>query len=125
MGFAQSVRPVNTSELRKRVRALLDKFGYEKTDDYGGHRCVWDGQEFELNVDFGSSSAQLRYTITLPEYRNAAIGLGGGGFVFETIFGMGLGWWNYIVEENVDDVFLLFEQLIQDVVTLPRRMKTG
>jgi hypothetical protein len=123
--FAESVRSIKAAELRKRVRAALEKFGYRQTDAYGGHRCVWDGQEFEVNVDLGSSAAQLRYSVTLSEFRDMAHGLGGGQFSFETLLGMGLGWWNYIVEENVDDVFLLFEELIQYLVSLPKRMRAA
>jgi hypothetical protein len=121
--FAESVKSIKAPELRKRVGATLNKFGYQKTDPFGGHRCVWDGQEFEVNVDFGSRAAQLRYGVTLSEFRNMPHGLGGGQFCFEVALGMGLGWWNYIVEENVDDVFLLFEDLIKYAVTLPRRIK--
>jgi hypothetical protein len=123
--FAQSVKSIKTRELHKRLRATLDTFGYQKTDAFGGHRCVWDGQEFEVNVDFGSSAAQLRYGITLTEFREMPHGLGSGQFCFEMALGMGLGWWDYIVEENVEDVFLLFEELIKYAVSLPRRMRAA
>lgn len=36
---------------------------------------------------------------------------------------MGFGDWNFIVEPDVDDVFLLLEDLIKYAVTLPRRIK--
>src|SRR5437588_801463 len=51
---AASMRDIKAPELRKRLRAMLDKFGYQQTNTYGGHRCVWDGVEFEFNADFGS-----------------------------------------------------------------------
>jgi hypothetical protein len=38
---------------------------------------------------------------------------------------MGLGWWNYIVEDNVDDVFVLFEDLIKYAASLPGRMRAA
>jgi hypothetical protein len=119
--FAESVKSIKAPELRKRVRAVLNKFGFRKTDEYGGHRCVWDGQEFEVNVDFGSRAAQLRYGVTLSEFRDEA--RGNRQLLFEVAQGMGLGWWNYIVEENVDDAFLLFEELIKYAASLPRRMR--
>lgn len=123
--FAESVRSIKAAELRQRVQAVLDQFGYRKTDAFGGHRCVWDGQEFQLNVDFGSRSAQLRYGVTLFGISEQAMGLGGGEFTFETVFGMGLGWWDYLVEENVDDAFALLAELLRYVVELPRRMRAA
>ena len=119
--FAESVRSIKAPELRKRVQAVLDTFGFQKTDDFGGHSCVWDGQEFEVNVDFGSRAGQLRYGITPSEFRDEARGQRH--FVFESGLGMGLGWWNYIVEENVDDVFVLFADLIKYAANLPGRMR--
>jgi hypothetical protein len=119
--IAESVKAIKPQELRKRVRAVLDRFGFRPTDAFGGHRCVWEGQEFEVNVDLGGNNAQLRYGVTTSEFRNEARGQRQ--FCFEVALGMGLGWWNYIVEENVDDVFLLFEELIQYAASLPRRIR--
>jgi hypothetical protein len=119
--LAESVRSLKAPALRKRVRATLDRFGYQKTDDLGGHRCIWEGQEFEVNVDFGASDAQLRYSVTPYEFRQGPYRLSR--FCFEVALGMGFGHWNYIVEENVDDVFLLFEELIKYAVDLPGRMR--
>jgi hypothetical protein len=119
--FAESVKSLKAPELRKRVQAVLNKFDFRKTDEYGGHRCVWDGQEFEVNVDFGSHAGQLRYGVTPSESCNEARGQRQ--FCFEATLGMGLGWWNYIVEENVDDVFVLFEDLIKYAASLPKRMR--
>ncbi len=120
--LAESVKSIKAPQLRKRVRATLQKFGYQETDDIGGHRCAWEGQKFTVNVDFGSRHAQMRYSITPSEFQ-ALHPLGR--FCFEVALGMGFGHWNYIVEENVDDVFLLFEDLIKYAVDLPRRMRAA
>jgi hypothetical protein len=119
--FASSVKPIRAKELRKRILATLATFGFQKTDEYGGHRCVWEGQEFEVNVDLGGNYSQFRYGVTPSEFRNEAVA--GRQFRFEGALGMGLGDWTYIVKENVDDVFRLFEELIQYAASLPRRMK--
>jgi hypothetical protein len=120
--FAESVPSLKAPELRKRVRAVLTRFGYRQTDAYGGHRCVWEGQEFEVNVDFGARDAQLRYSVTPTEFRPLHPL---GRFCLEVALGMGLGHWNYIVEENVDDGFLLLEELIRYAVDLPRRIRAA
>jgi hypothetical protein len=119
--FAQSVQSVKAPELRKRVRSVLNRFGYQKTHQIGGHWCVWDGQEFEVNVDFGGRSAQLRYSVTPSELR----AFHQPRFCFENALGMGFGDWNYIVEENVDDAFLLLQELIKYAVDLPKRMSAA
>jgi hypothetical protein len=117
--FAESVKSVNAPELRKRTRAVLNEFGFRKTDEYGGNRCMWEGQEFEVEVDFRSRAAQLRYGIIPSQFRNEAVDR----LSFEVVLGMGVGWWDYIVEENVQDVFRLLEELIQYAASLPRRLR--
>jgi len=116
---AEGVRDLKAPELRKRLRAVLDKFGYQQTDTYGGHRCNWDGVEFQLNADFGARDAQMRYSVTPLAYRPLHPM---GDFCLEKALGMGFGHWNYIVEGNVDDAFALLEELIKYAVELPRRI---
>ena len=45
------------------------------------------------------------------------------GFGFEITLGFGVGHWNFIVEENVDDVFALFADVVQYSVELPLRIR--
>jgi hypothetical protein len=120
--FAESVKSIKAPELRKRILATLKKFGYQKTDKFAGHRCVWNGQDFEVSADLGSRSAQLRYSVLPTEFRALHPF---GQFCYEEMLGMGLGWWNFIVEENVDDVFLLFEELIKYAADLPNRIRAA
>jgi hypothetical protein len=117
--FAESVKSVKAPELRKRVRAALTKVGYQRKGELGEYCCNWDGQEFKVHVDFGSRVAQLRYWIFLPNFHDDYPQQ----FCFERALGMGFGDWNYIVEENVDDVFCLFEELVTYAIDLPRRIK--
>jgi hypothetical protein len=117
--FAESVKSIKAPELRKRVRAALTRLGYRKKDELG-YYCDWEGQEFKVHVDFGGRNAQLRYALSLPEFPHPL-----SQFCFERALGMGLGDWNYIVEENVDDVFALFEDLIKYAVRLPARIRAN
>jgi len=118
--FAESVRSVKAPELRKRVRDALGNIGYKKKDELGRSCCVWNGHEFKVHVDFGGHSAQLRYGVALAEFPDVYTP---GQFCFERALGMGNGDWDYIVEENVDDVFLLFEDLIKYAVQLSSRIR--
>lgn len=119
--FAESVKSIKAPELRKRVRAVLNKLGYQKADQLGGYQCLWEGQEFTVDVDYGGRNAQLRYRVLPAELR----ALNPGQFCFEHALGVGFGDWNFIVEENIDDVFLLFEELIEYAVNLPKRMRAA
>lgn len=117
---ASSVRSVKAPELRKRVRAALKPFGHFETDVLGNYFCRKDGIEFFVNVDFGGRSAQLRYSVARPEFKGVHPV---SQFGFERAMGFGLGWWDYIVEENVEDVFSLFAEVVQYSFELPDRIR--
>ena len=74
------------------------------------------------NLDFGGRSAQLRYSVVRPEFKGVHPR---SQFRFERALGFGLGDWNYIVEENVDDVFSLLGDLVQYCFDLPDRIKAA
>lgn len=118
--YACSVRPLKLAERRRRVRTALKAFGLFKIDDLGRWHCAQDGRGFAANVDFGGSYAQLRFGISFPEYLekhpNHQVN-------FESAVGFGFGHWNYIVEENADDVFDLFSEVISYSLELPDRIR--
>ncbi len=117
---ASSIRPVKARELRKRVRAALEPLGYYKIDELGYYCCRQNHKEFRVNVDFGSHQAQLRYCVARPEF-NDIHPLSQ--FSFERALGLGLGNWDFIVEENVDDVFSLFANVVAYSYELPDRIR--
>lgn len=120
--YASSVRSVKAPELRKRVRAALAPLGHFKTDEWGNYWCkVWK-KIFFVNVDYGGRYAQLRYSVGRPEFKGVHPL---SQFRFERAMGFGLGNWDYIVEENVDDVFSLFAEVVQYSFELPDRMRTA
>jgi hypothetical protein len=118
--LACSIRPVVLSERRRRVRAALKKLGLIKVDDLGYYRCHLAGMDFSVNVGFGGSHAQLRYVVSFPEFerRHPLTQFG-----FERALGFGFGHWDFIVEENVDEVFQLFNEVIAYSVELPGRIQ--
>jgi hypothetical protein len=116
---ASAVRSVKAPELRKRVLATLKAFGYYESDFLGNYWCQFGKKKFAVNLDFGGRSAQLRYSVVRPEFKGVHHL---SQFRFERALGFGLGDWNYIVEENVDDVFSLFGELVQYCFDLPDRI---
>lgn len=117
---ASTVRSVKAPELRKRVRAALKPLGYYKIDELGHYRCRGDSREFMVHVDYGGRGAQLRYCVAMPEFPDVHPL---SQFCFERSLGFGLGDWDYIVEENVDDVMALFADVVRYCVALPDRIR--
>jgi hypothetical protein len=118
--IASSVRSVIAAELRKRVRAALKPLGYSGMDELGYYRCRAASREFLVHADYGGRSAQLRYCVAMPEFRDVHPL---SQFSFERAVGFGLGDWDYIVEENVDDVMALFADVVRYCVMLPDRIR--
>jgi len=120
--LASSIHPVTLTERRRRTRAVLTKFGLIKVDDLGFYRCHHQGKRFAVHVDFGGRHAQLRYCVSFPEFtgRHPLTQFG-----FERALGFGFGWWDFIVEENVDEVFELFADVVEYSVELPDRIRNA
>jgi hypothetical protein len=118
--YASSIRSVKAPELRKRVRAALKPLGYYRIDELGWYCCRQGDREFRVYVDYGGRSAQLRYVVALAEFKGVHPLLQ---FGFERALGMGRGDWNFIVEENVDDVFSLFSEVVKYSSELPDRIR--
>jgi len=118
--LASSIRPVKIPERRRRVRAALKKLGLVKVDKLGFYRCHHAGKDFSAYVDFGGQHAQLRYAVSFPELKDRHPM---NQFGFERALGFGFGHWNFIVEENVDDVFQLFVEVVAYSAELPDRIR--
>ena len=119
---ASSIRSIKAPELRKRVRAALKPFGHYETDWLGNYWCKKGEKTFYVSVDFAGRYAQLRYSVARPEFK-AVHPLSQ--FRFERAMGFGLGDWDYIVEENVEDVFSLFAEVVQYSFDLPDRIRAA
>lgn len=119
---AAAVRSVKARELRKRVLAALKAFGYFETDCLGNYWCKIGKTKFSVNIDYGGRYAQLRYSVVRPEFKGVHPL---SQFRFERAVGFGLGDWDYIVEENLDDVFVLFPEIVQYCFDLPDRIRAA
>ena len=104
------------------MRAALKPLGYYRVDDLGYYCCRENGREFRVHVDFGGRSAQLRYCVALPEFPDVHPLLQ---FRFERALGYGHGDWDFVVEENVADVFAAFVEVINYCRELPDRIRAA
>jgi hypothetical protein len=118
--YASSIRSIKAPELRKRLRATLKPLGYYKTDELGYYLCRMARREFRVGADFGGRYAQLRYVVVRPEFKRVHPL---DQFRFEQVMGLGRGDWDFIIEENVDEVFSLLRELVQYCFELPDRMR--
>lgn len=116
--YASTVRSIKAPELRKRVRAALTPLGFYKLDELKRYCCRQQECEFRVSVDFGGRSSQLRYGVYLPDFERSNREL-----CMETALGFGMGNWDYIVEENVDQVFAIFSTAIEYCLALPERLR--
>ena len=73
-----------------------------------------------MNLDFGGRNAQLRYFVSVPEFKTRHRYHQ---FGFEPTLGFGHGHWNFIVEQNIEDVFALFGEVVRYSFELPQRIK--
>ena len=73
-----------------------------------------------MHVDYGGRHAQLRYVVARPEFKDVHPWTQ---FRFERVLGFGQGDWDFIVEENVDDIFALFSDLVTYSYALPDRIR--
>ena len=118
--LASSVRSIKAPELRKRVRAALKPLGYTRMDELGFYCCRLGEKEFRVDVDYGGRHAQLRYCVALPEFHDVHPL---SQFCFEDALGVGRGDWDFIIEENVDDSFALFTEVVRYSFELPDRIR--
>lgn len=121
---ASSIQSVKAPELRKRVKAALLPLGYYRKERLGDdiYWCRQEEVEFFVDVDYGGRGAQLRYSVARPEFKGVHPL---SQFRFERAMGFGLGDWDFIVRENVDEAFALFAELVQYSFDLPDRMRTA
>ena len=91
-------------------------------DNLGFYRCHYGEKDFSVHVDFGGRLAQLRYVVSFSEFNNRHPLTQ---FGFERALGFGYGHWNFIVEENVGEVFEVFREVIAYSVELPERIRNA
>jgi hypothetical protein len=82
------------------------------------------GSSVKLLLSFGRNlaDAQLRYEIAV---RNPTCTLDTPGLCFESLFGVGLGFWDYLTEANAGRSVELLCDLVEYVARLPERVPAG
>ena len=114
------------SSRRKRVRNVLGPLmaaqARSRGDGEWDHVGVIDGVDVTVHTRFSRRRVQLDYSVAVQS-RSPAVSFEG--LSFDAVLCDGLGWWDFIVAENVDDVMDLFRDLVRWVAELPRRLPEG
>ncbi len=124
--YALSVKSVKAPELRKAVRAAMTALiGARSRPKAGGgdwgYEGSLNGSQVAIGIDYGGRHAQLRYQVRVIS-TDPPVSMDRGGV--EIALGAGLGHWNFIVEENVDDAIALLVESVSYIARslLPRRL---
>lgn len=123
--YALSVRGAKAPELRKGVEGILGLIGLIRVEKHGGgiyiYHCKLEGNDFQVWVNYGGRSAQLCYTVSLPEFKDVHPLCQ---FRFESALGFGHGNWDFITEENFDDSMQILREAVRYSVALPDRIRS-
>lgn len=124
--YGESLHVVMAPERRKRVRNVLLALMAARARPRGGgewdHVGVIDGVDVTVRARYSARLVQLEYAVAVQS-RSPAVSFEG--LSFDAALCDGLGWWDFIVAENVDDVMDLFRDLVRWVAELPRRLPEG
>lgn len=118
------VTTCKAATLRKLVKqAFSSRFEFT-AENLGGGNWVYhradDDNSFAVEIDYGGSwGQQLRYSVSLKKRR---AGEPPDQLQFESLFGAGLGDWDFITEARADQDVALLVDLVEYVVEIPRRL---
>ena len=120
--YALSIKSIKTPELSKRVSIAMEQlFGRKFSKKKGGgleFAGELSGAEVTGWVDY-SGRFQLKYQVCAKSV-SPPLQLGHAGY--DTALGGGLGQWNFIVEENVDDAIEFLTESVTYIAALPQRL---
>lgn len=119
---ARTIRPTKAGDIRKVVKQLFqEKFGGKPIKGIGGewkYPGSHHGREFTLSIDYGSWD-QLRYHV---HYNDPASGMMARELSYERLVGAGLGQWDSLTADNLEENIALLCELVEKLVELPDRL---
>jgi hypothetical protein len=124
--YGESLHVVMAPERRKRVRDVLRQLMAAEAKSQGDGQ--WDyvgvigGVDVTVHTRFSKRLVQLDYNVAVQS-RSPAVSFEG--LSFDAVLCDGIGWWDFIVDENLDDAMDLFRDLVRWVAELPRRLPEG
>ena len=121
---AAAIEPTSSSEIRKKLKArLADSFGARGESLGAGnwkYAAAANGVKFEIGIDYGGRSDQLRYGVSFTALDGA---MKAHDLVYERLVGVGLGKWDFVTATNLDASLDLLCELIRRLLEIPVRLK--
>lgn len=119
---ADAIRPTTASQIRKVVKAAFkDRYG-SRPENLGSGEWRYPGMHrgrtFAVSIDYGGWD-QLRYEV---EYDDRTSGLAAKRLTYEGLVGAGLGHWDFLTADNLDESVTLLCELVEELVSLPERL---
>jgi hypothetical protein len=122
---AQSIRPTKATEIRKAVKQMFAvRFGARPQKLDGGewqYAATHRGRAFVVSIDYGGWD-QLRYAV---EYLDSRSGLHVRRLSYERLVGAGLGHWDFLTADNLQECIGLLCDLVERLVELPDLLESG
>jgi hypothetical protein len=121
--MAESIEPARAAQIRKSVKNLFAQIGIGQVENLGGGEWLYEGQigtsPVAVTIDYGGMTAQLRYEVDLDCSSRA---LSFKGISFERLLGVGLGDWDLLTVNNLDEKVRLLGDLVAYIAALPERL---
>ena len=117
---AEAIRPTKATEIRKVVKEVVGRRFAARAEKGGGadwrYHGTCEGVPFILWIDCGGRSDQLRYAVSVTD---EAAGIPLMRVSYENLLGFGLGGWDFVTQDNLQESVELLCELVRRVVAIP------
>ena len=117
---AAAIKPISAAQIRKVVKAAVGRRYGAKAETLGGgdwrYPGSWKGLPFELSIDYGGMSHQLRYAVA---FEDPSTGLRARRLAYEWLVGVGHGDWDFLTADNIEASVELLCDLVERLLGLP------
>jgi len=122
---ARAIQPTNARDIRKAVKqSFQERYGARPENLGGGdwrYAGVHRGRSFVVSIDYGGWD-QLRYEV---EYEDVPTNLRAKRLSYERLVGAGLGHWDFLTADNLQESVTLLCTLLEALVELPDKLAVG
>jgi hypothetical protein len=120
--YATSIGPVKAAEIRKQIkRAFVQRFDAQVSNSGGGvwlYKGSFEKSDVEVEINFGGRD-QLRYAVTV---HSPARPIQLKRLRYELLLGAGLGFWDFLTEENLNQSIELLCEFVSYLTNLSERL---
>jgi hypothetical protein len=120
---AESIHPTKATEIRREIKNVFaQQFKAKAENRQGGnwlYSCEYQGRLFQVDIDYGGRSAQLRYHLSFDDI---SVGIRARHLSYEGLLGLGHGDWDFVTADNLSESVLLLVELVEQLVTIPEKL---